>query len=62
MASLKDDGTINWQRTFGGSGDEEALSITTTSDGGYILAGYTGFEGNGLMNVIKTNNLGILNP
>lgn len=32
-------GTIQWQRTLGGSDDEFANSIIQTIDGGYILAG-----------------------
>jgi hypothetical protein len=32
---------IEWQKHLGGSGYEEAHSIQRTSDGGYIVAGYT---------------------
>ena len=34
-------GIIEWQRSMGGSSDEEANSIQQTLDGGYIIAGYT---------------------
>ena len=34
-------GDIEWQRTYGGSYDEQARSIQQTSDGGYIVAGDT---------------------
>jgi len=34
-------GTIQWQKSFGGSNDEEAFSVQPSSDGGYIVAGYT---------------------
>jgi hypothetical protein len=30
-----------WTRTYGGTGDDYASSILQTSDGGYIVAGYT---------------------
>ncbi|MBL7915891.1 MAG: T9SS type A sorting domain-containing protein [Bacteroidia bacterium] len=32
-------GTFEWERFYGGSGDEEIYSIKTTSDGGYIIGG-----------------------
>jgi uncharacterized repeat protein (TIGR02543 family) len=34
-------GDIEWQRTYGGSDYDGAKSIQETSDGGYIVAGYT---------------------
>lgn len=34
-------GNILWQRTFGGIRDDGAYSIETTSDSGFIIAGYT---------------------
>jgi len=35
------EGTVEWDRTFGGPNLEEALSIEQTSDGGYIILGDT---------------------
>jgi hypothetical protein len=34
-------GTIIWQKTLGGSGDDQASSFIRTSDGGYALTGFT---------------------
>ena len=34
-------GDIEWQRTYGGTDFDHAFSIQQTSDGGYIVAGYT---------------------
>ncbi|SFT84530.1 Por secretion system C-terminal sorting domain-containing protein [Chryseobacterium formosense] len=34
-------GILQWQKSLGGSGDDQANSISLTSDGGYILAGST---------------------
>ncbi len=34
-------GSIQWQRTLGGSDSDFALSIQQTADGGYIVAGHT---------------------
>ena len=43
IVKLDASGTISWQRSLGGSGDEEANSIQQTTDGGYIVAGKGGF-------------------
>lgn len=60
---------INWQRIYGGPYGEYAHSIRPTSDGGYIVAGYTegdggnvaGYHGNLFVDdiwVIKLNSTG----
>ncbi len=36
-----------WDKTFGGGDDDKAYSIQQTSDGGYIIAGYTESKGAG---------------
>lgn len=41
VLKLDGQGNIQWQKTYGGSQDEEAFDIQTTSDGGYIVVGYT---------------------
>ncbi len=33
------DGVIEWQRLFGGSGDDRGVSVQQTDDGGYVLLG-----------------------
>jgi uncharacterized delta-60 repeat protein len=32
---------LQWTKTYGGAGDDEAESVQQTTDGGYIVAGYT---------------------
>jgi len=34
-------GTIEWQKTYGGTFDDQANSVIQTTDGGYIVAGYS---------------------
>ena len=34
-------GNLQWQKTFGGSGDDYSTSIALSTDGGYIVAGCT---------------------
>ena len=40
-------GNQQWNKTYGGTNDDDALSIAQTSDGGYALAGYTNSSGAG---------------
>ncbi len=41
ILKLTSEGEIEWQFTYGGIGDDTAYAIQETSDGGYIVAGYT---------------------
>ncbi len=41
ILKLSTTGTIEWQRTYGESDNDQAYSIQQTNDGGYIVAGYT---------------------
>ena len=41
IVKLDSDGNIQWEKTYGGSRDDEAISLVQTSDGGYIAAGGT---------------------
>ncbi len=53
-------GEVNWDRTFGGPEDDEAYSIVKTTDGDYLVAGYTSSFGNGGKDlwVLKINSKG----
>ncbi|MDO8137965.1 MAG: hypothetical protein Q6354_10030, partial [Candidatus Brocadiales bacterium] len=42
VLKLRADGTVKWQKTYGGGSFDFGYSIQQTGDGGYIAAGYTG--------------------
>jgi uncharacterized delta-60 repeat protein len=41
ILKLNSEGDVDWEFTYGGIGDDTAYAIQETSDGGYIVAGYT---------------------
>jgi hypothetical protein len=72
VVKLNENGGIQWQKTYGGSKWDQANSIELTSDGGYIIAGYTcsnngdvtGFHSNSSdfsdFWIVKINSLGAI--
>ena len=52
-------GIVQWERYFGGSDNEDGYDVISTSDGGFIFAGYSWSFGQAQqMYAIKTDNLG----
>lgn len=41
VLKLSADGMLEWEHTYGGSGSERGLDVKRTSDGGYIVVGWT---------------------
>jgi len=53
-------GTVQWQKTYGGTQGEAAYSVIQTHDGGYAIAGFTNSFGVGDYDVylVKTDSAG----
>ncbi len=62
IVKLDAGGTIQWSRTVGGTSSDAALSITQSTDGGYVAAGTTTSFGAGNSDdyVVKLNSSGVL--
>lgn len=68
IVKLKNSGDIHWQRSLGGSLSEYAQSIQQTTDGGYIVGGYSSSNNDDLtVNhggidywIVKLTNTGII--
>ncbi len=68
VVKVNSSGIIQWQKCFGGSGDDNGRSIKQTSDGGFILIGYTssndydvsGNHGFHDIWVVKLSNIGLI--
>jgi hypothetical protein len=68
IVKLNSTGTIQWQKCLGGIGAELAYSVQQTTDGGYIVAGYTGSNdgdvsgnhGGGDYWIVKLNSTGTI--
>jgi hypothetical protein len=62
LIKLNSSGIVNWTRGYGGSLDDYAISVTTTSDGGYAFTGRTSSfgGGNGDVYLVRTDAAGLL--
>ena len=68
IVKLSSTGTLEWQKTLGGSGNDYGESILQTTDGGYIMAGYTsstdgdvsGNDGHQDAWIVKLSSTGVL--
>ena len=47
VMKLDSSGTIEWQKTYGGTSDDKAMDVLLTDDGGYLVSGETDSFGTG---------------
>jgi hypothetical protein len=53
---------VEWEKTFGGAGNDVGFSVLQTADGGYIVAGGADFGGGAdvYLYLVKTDSQGNL--
>ena len=54
VLKLSTDGTVTWDKLYGGSGSEMAWDVMLTADGGYVVVGYSTSSQDG--DVMDSNN------
>ncbi|UCE12478.1 MAG: hypothetical protein JSV04_09810 [Candidatus Heimdallarchaeota archaeon] len=62
LIKLDNEGSIQWEKTLGGAGDEVASTLLETDDGDFVLTGYTSSYGAGNTDIwlLKTDSKGNL--
>ena len=60
LVKLNENGSMEWNKTFGGVENDVAYSVHQCADGGYIITGYTQSYGVGWRDIwtIKTDSMG----
>ena len=60
LIKTDDSGNMQWNKTYGGTGDDEGLSIAQTNDGAYAITGFTYPFGAGGLDIyfVKTDASG----
>jgi hypothetical protein len=63
VVKLYSTGDLEWQKTVGGDGDDQLLTIQLTPDGGYMFGGssYSGVSGDKTDHLMVPMIIGLLN-
>jgi len=62
LVKVDSSGNHQWNKTYGGTSDDQAFSLVQTGDGGYAIAGYTSSYGAGSADfwLVKTDSVGTM--
>jgi hypothetical protein len=62
LVKVDSQGNVQWNQTYGGSGQNAATSIVQANDGGYVLGGFTNSTGSGAEDfwLVKTDVNGVV--
>jgi hypothetical protein len=68
LLKLNQNGEKLWDKTYGGSGDDQATGISKTNDGGYIISGFTASSDGDVSEnagfhdywIVKVNSTGVI--
>jgi len=62
LVKVDGSGNIEWNQTYGETGEDRVYSLVQTSDGGYALAGFTNSFGAGEYDfwLVKTDEYGVI--
>ncbi|MFI5263929.1 MAG: hypothetical protein ACHQM6_05385 [Candidatus Kapaibacterium sp.] len=68
VVKISNDGTLEWEKTYGGGGDDNAYSVIQTFDGGYAISGSTSSNNGDILYshgdydcwILKINNIGTI--
>ena len=60
LIKINSNAEIEWYNTYGGEGDDEAYSVETTSDGGYVVAATSTFGSDQEIMLLKVTSEGEL--
>ncbi len=53
-------GNIEWQKTYGGSGDDVSFDMIQATDGGFVMVGYTNSSNGDITNHIGSNDFWVI--
>ncbi|NMM48453.1 hypothetical protein [Marinigracilibium pacificum] len=53
-------GNVQWKKYFGGSSNDRGIDVIESNDGNYVVLGTSTISNNSILELIKTNNKGLM--